>query len=288
MIAFNHVVPVLNLSVFNVRRAPAFAFEQSKRATIGGRFIRVDESRDLPLLHVVEDFTQKPVCSFAVTTGGEIKIDSAAPAVDGPVQIRPAAIDLHVGFIHVPRAKIGRVTPVPAQPFFHFRRITLNPAVNRGVIDIHSAFSQHLLQLTVTDAVFAVPAYGPQNDVTLKMPAFEWVHVQLHQQKGMISLSPPTICNSASYFYYEGIKARGRSDPPGQSPRQSGELAFEFGIDNRIRQGEFGRDVKPVGLTVKHGVDLRVVEQVGTKTVEQLFVRREIRLPELVQRPLPG
>ncbi|MDL8168444.1 hypothetical protein QS774_25520, partial [Escherichia coli] len=38
-----------------------------------------------------------------------------------------------------------------------------------------------------------------QNDVTLKMPAFEWVHVQLHQQKGMISLSPPTICNSAGF-----------------------------------------------------------------------------------------
>ncbi|MCM2723370.1 hypothetical protein LP646_24175, partial [Escherichia coli] len=28
----------------------------------------------------------------------------------------------------------------------------------------------------------------------------EWVHVQLHQQKGMISLSPPTICNSAMIF----------------------------------------------------------------------------------------
>ncbi|MDL8632713.1 hypothetical protein QS889_26460, partial [Escherichia coli] len=39
-----------------------------------------------------------------------------------------------------------------------------------------------------------------QNDVTLKMPAFEWVHVQLHQQKGMISLSPPTICNSAVFL----------------------------------------------------------------------------------------
>ncbi|WP_220408910.1 hypothetical protein, partial [Escherichia coli] len=44
----------------------------------------------------------------------------------------------------------------------------------------------------------------PQNDVTLKMPAFEWVHVQLHQQKGMISLSPPTICNSAHYFCRAG------------------------------------------------------------------------------------
>ncbi|WP_250222662.1 hypothetical protein, partial [Acinetobacter baumannii] len=43
-----------------------------------------------------------------------------------------------------------------------------------------------------------------QNDVTLKMPAFEWVHVQLHQQKGMISLSPPTICNSAFQKIYYG------------------------------------------------------------------------------------
>ncbi|MDC6543677.1 NERD domain-containing protein [Klebsiella pneumoniae] len=33
------------------------------------------------------------------------------------------------------------------------------------------------------------------------MPAFEWVHVQLHQQKGMISLSPPTICNSADHIF---------------------------------------------------------------------------------------
>ncbi|MGR2234584.1 hypothetical protein ACUX27_26245, partial [Salmonella enterica] len=55
-----------------------------------------------------------------------------------------------------------------------------------------------------------VPAYGPQNDVTLKMPAFEWVHVQLHQQKGMISLSPPTICNSAC----QGGEAYGKTASP--------------------------------------------------------------------------
>ncbi|MGT7986404.1 hypothetical protein ACRWT0_26155, partial [Escherichia coli] len=43
--------------------------------------------------------------------------------------------------------------------------------------------------------------------VTLKMPAFEWVHVQLHQQKGMISLSPPTICNSAQILDHLKHKA---------------------------------------------------------------------------------
>ncbi len=72
---------------------------------------------------------------------------------------------------------------------------------------------------------FAVPAYGPQNDVTLKMPAFEWVHVQLHQQKGMISLSPPTICNSATSTT---TCCRPRSSPhssasrpcPGDQPEQ--------------------------------------------------------------------
>ncbi|MEY7410092.1 hypothetical protein AB9C71_25495, partial [Escherichia coli] len=55
-----------------------------------------------------------------------------------------------------------------------------------------------------------------QNDVTLKMPAFEWVHVQLHQQKGMISLSPPTICNSA---------VPGRDDTPPMRPANNLAIA---------------------------------------------------------------
>ncbi len=111
MITFNDVIPVLNLSVFNVRRASTFTFEQSKRTAIGGRFIRVDKSRDLPLLYVVEDFPQEPVCGFAVTTWGEVKIDSTTPVVNSPVQVSPASIDLYVRFINVPRAKIGRISP---------------------------------------------------------------------------------------------------------------------------------------------------------------------------------
>ncbi len=154
MIAFNDVIPVPNLSVFNVRLTSAFAFQQRERTATGGRFICVDESRELPLLHVVEDFTQKPVGGSAVTTWGEIKIYGAAPVVDCPVKICPAAIHLQVSFINVSRVEIGRVTPVPAQSFFPFRRITLNAAVNRGVIDIHTTLSQLLLQLTLADAVF--------------------------------------------------------------------------------------------------------------------------------------
>ncbi|OYE27314.1 hypothetical protein CI677_02140, partial [Klebsiella pneumoniae] len=38
----------------------------------------------------------------------------------------------------------------------------------------------------------------------------EWVHVQLHQQKGMISLSPPTICNSALFAKAESTLTSSR------------------------------------------------------------------------------
>ncbi|MFX5072572.1 MFS transporter, partial [Acinetobacter baumannii] len=41
----------------------------------------------------------------------------------------------------------------------------------------------------------------------------EWVHVQLHQQKGMISLSPPTICNSAPLIALTLLKEFNSSIP---------------------------------------------------------------------------
>ncbi|WP_218968624.1 hypothetical protein [Klebsiella pneumoniae] len=54
------------------------------------------------------------------------------------------------------------------------------------------------------------------------MPAFEWVHVQLHQQKGMISLSPPTICNSA------GGRPKGLS-APAESTAMAAETLYREG-----------------------------------------------------------
>ncbi|MNN45314.1 hypothetical protein D3C81_1596410 [compost metagenome] len=72
------------------------------------------------------------------------------------------------------------------------------------MIDIHAAFGQHLLQLTVADAIFAVPTHSPQDNFMLKMPAFEWVHALLRQQKVAIILSPPHFCNSATSAVWGG------------------------------------------------------------------------------------
>ncbi|MGL6696507.1 hypothetical protein NBA34_23060, partial [Salmonella sp. NW13] len=52
----------------------------------------------------------------------------------------------------------------------------------------------------------------------------EWVHVQLHQQKGMISLSPPTICNSATSSM-KGGKNGSTAERQAQK-KPTGNLAF--------------------------------------------------------------
>ncbi|VCX19866.1 Putative transposase (identified by ISEscan HMM) [Klebsiella pneumoniae] len=83
MIVFNHVVPVLNLSVQR-QTAPAFAFEQSKRATIGGRFIRVDESWIRHFFTLLRILTNRGA-ALLLRDGGRDKIDSAALANDGLV-----------------------------------------------------------------------------------------------------------------------------------------------------------------------------------------------------------
>ncbi|STN24824.1 putative transposase [Escherichia coli] len=179
MIAFNHVVPVLNLSVFNVRRhRPSRLSKQARDHS--GRFIRVDESRICHFFTLL-GFYQKPVCSFAVTTE-ENKNRQCGPGCRRPGTDTPSGHDLHVGFIHVPRQRSEGLRQYQRSRF-PFQAHNANPAVNRGVIDIHSAFSQHLLQLTLTDA-YCRPAYAHRMMSRLKMPAFEWFNVQLHQQKG--------------------------------------------------------------------------------------------------------
>ncbi|SMZ43053.1 Aldehyde dehydrogenase (plasmid) [Escherichia coli] len=75
------------------------------------------------------------------------------------------------------------------------------------------------------------------------MPAFEWVHVQLHQQKGMISLSPPTICNSAQWLHTApGLRLRYKSS------RMMNSFLYDFDV---------------ICLLQHHGVAITSDEPVG-------------------------
>jgi hypothetical protein len=74
-------------------------------------------------------------------------INSLAVLVDRAIQIRPLARDLHIGLIDQPR-RIG-VAPIPADALFHERRVVLNPAKKRRVIDHHAALAHHFFKVSV-------------------------------------------------------------------------------------------------------------------------------------------
>lgn len=44
------------------------------------------------------------------------------------------------------------------------------------MINIHTPFYQHILQLMVADPVFAVAAFFPKDNVSLKMQAYKHIH----------------------------------------------------------------------------------------------------------------
>jgi hypothetical protein len=45
------------------------------------------------------------------------------------------------------------------------------------VIDIDATFGQHFLKFTIADAIFTISANSPKDDLTLKMPTMERIHV---------------------------------------------------------------------------------------------------------------
>ncbi|MDE9637117.1 hypothetical protein L2W95_26985, partial [Citrobacter freundii] len=83
------------------------------------------------------------------------------------------------------------------------------------------------------------------------------VHVQLHQQKGMISLSPPTICNSATatarklaILFYNALKY-------GQKYVDPGADYYEERYRNRVLDG-LKRRAKSLGYSLQQDPELCV------------------------------
>src|ERR1044072_3731142 len=61
----------------------------------------------------------------------------------------------------------------------HARDILQHPAIDGGMVDLDAPFFHHLLELTVADRICEVPAHAPEDDVPLKMAAFEVDHRRL-------------------------------------------------------------------------------------------------------------
>jgi hypothetical protein len=65
---------------------------------------------------------------------------------------------------------------MPAQPLLDFGRVALHPPVDGRVIDRHAAFGHHLLEITIANAVAAIPTHRPEHDLAAKVAPLEIRH----------------------------------------------------------------------------------------------------------------
>src|SRR5215217_9243792 len=101
-----------------------------------------------------------------------MKASTAADDVERlQIQIGPAALDLHIRFVHPPRA-VGRPQMRP-DALLKPGCISLDPAENRRVVDRDAAVLQHEREIAVADREHQIPAHRPEDYISSELPALE-------------------------------------------------------------------------------------------------------------------
>src|SRR4051812_9078406 len=93
-------------------------------------------------------------------------VDQIAVAVDGTVDIAPAAPDFQVGFVHVPGASSGAALPPTTLPEFcdQDRREFRFPFADGLVTEDDAALQEHLAEVQKREAVAQAPEHHECND----------------------------------------------------------------------------------------------------------------------------
>src|SRR5215217_6292409 len=91
----------------------------------------------------------------------EIKVHCPALFIDRTIEIRPAALDLDIGFIYPPRTpdRLGILPP----SFLKFRDEPLDPAHDRRMRHRQSTLGHHFDEISIAQFESDIPA-NAQND----------------------------------------------------------------------------------------------------------------------------
>jgi len=133
-------------------------------------FVCVDHP-GLRVRRVRQRFGQQRLGRIGRTKRREEEIDRRSRRIDGSIEVEPAAFDPDVSLIHPP-GFVGRLQ-MRSSPLLEFRCIVLNLSPDRRMVDLHPAFNQQLLDITIRKGVSKIPADGTQNDLGSEVPPLE-------------------------------------------------------------------------------------------------------------------
>jgi hypothetical protein len=119
----------------------------------------------------LEHLAKKALSRLRIARGTQHEIQRGTCGINGAVEVVPVLFDLDVGFIHA--IGIVRDFELRPTPLVQLRRIALDPAKHRGVVDPHAAFPHELFHVAVAQGLAQIPPHGTEDDVSFKVAPFE-------------------------------------------------------------------------------------------------------------------
>lgn len=119
---------------------------------------------------------------------------------EGGIFTNAEAAHLDVRLVHPPGVVGG--FEVGSAALLQFWCVVLDPAIDRGVIDLQPSFEHNLFQIAVAERIAQVPAHTQQNDVGLEMTPLERILALFAHEGDFFQVFLPHCSRSAFYLQH--------------------------------------------------------------------------------------
>ena len=119
----------------------------------------------------LQHLAEKPFGGLRIPFCAEHKVDRLAGGIDRAIEVIPLPFDFDIGLINTVRV-IGWAQ-MRAASFLQFGGISLNPPIDRRMIDCEVALLHHFFEVAITKGVAHIPAHAEKDDLGLMVSPFE-------------------------------------------------------------------------------------------------------------------
>lgn len=120
---------------------------------------------------IAERSAKQALGSICVTQRRQQEIDRGTRGIDGSVQVAPTTVHPNEGFVNPPRL-VCRLA-MSSQTLLQFGAVVLDPAPDRGVIDVETTFLEQFLNIAQRKRIAKIPSDRTKYEDGLDLSPFE-------------------------------------------------------------------------------------------------------------------
>lgn len=118
-------------------------------------------------------FLEETAGSLGITLCSKHKIQRVAFFIYSSIKVGSFPLDLDIGLINTPR--LASPFQMWSDLFVDLRSVLMHPSHNGGMRQIKTSFLHHFNQISVAQAVTAIPSYIQKDDLAFVMLPAKWI-----------------------------------------------------------------------------------------------------------------